>query len=290
MNYRIRRATAEDISPISSFTTDTFEWGDYVPRELPHWLADEQGLVLVAVDDGDRPVAMCRTVLLSPREAWLHAARVHPAHQRRGLGRLLNDAGCSWAAESGALIARLLVEDWNEAATAQVEALGYRRVARWMSALLDTGTEVLPSTNGGRRVPGEERLTPGTSSEADLAWMSWTSSELATAGRQLFPLGWHFRRLQPEDLSAAARRRELWHCPSGWVMASADADGTLTIPWVSTTDLDASRLTRALIDLSDGTRSERIRLFGPRIGWLEAALDRAGFVISPNSVFARTIA
>jgi GNAT superfamily N-acetyltransferase len=289
VSYSLRVATSEDIEAVTGFTTDTFSWGDYVPRELEAWLSDERGLVMVAVDDSGTAVAVSRTVMLSNQEAWLHAARVHPSHRRRGLGRMLNDAGCEWASGRGARIARLMVEDWNEAAQAQVATLGYRLASSWMSAVVEVGSEVLPSTNGGRRVPGEERLTPGRAAEADVAWMSWNLSELARAGRELFPVGWHFRRMRPEDLSAAATRRELWHCPSGWVIAVNDENGQLSLPWLSTTDIDASRLIRAVIDLADGTRSDRIHILAPRLGWLEQALERAGFAITPSSVFARNL-
>jgi GNAT superfamily N-acetyltransferase len=286
--YDIRPATVDDIEGIAAFTTDTFAWGDYVADALPTWLSSEGALVLVATRDG-APVGVSRTVMLSEHEAWMHGARVHPDHRRRGIGRKLNDAGCSWAGEQGALVARLMVEDWNDAAKAQVEGLGYRRSSPWLSATLELGSEVLPHTNGGRRVPGEERLTPGRAAEADIALMSWVVSDLARTGRELFPVGWHFRRTRPDDLTQAATRRELWHCPSGWVLAVAGDDGEMTIPWFSTTDLDAARLIRAVIDLADGTRAERIRVMSPGVGWMEEALARAGFAIAPSAVYSLSL-
>jgi GNAT superfamily N-acetyltransferase len=286
--YELRPATVDDIDDIAAFTADTFSWGDYVADALPTWLARQDGLVLAATI-GDVAVAVSRTLMLSEHEAWLHGARVHPAHRRQGLGRMLNEAGCAWARTQGALVARLLVEEWNEAAKAQVEAIGYRRGSPWMSATLELGSEVLPQTNGGRRVPGEERLTPGRAAEADVAWMSWAASDLARTGRELFPVGWHFRRMRPIDLSQSATRRELWHCPSGWAMATSSDNGELTVQWVSTTDLDVARLIRALIDLADGTRAEKIRVMAPRLEWMERALERAGFAIAPNSVYGRNL-
>jgi GNAT superfamily N-acetyltransferase len=286
--YQVRPATVDDIDAIAAFTTDTFTWGDYVADALPTWLSLEGGLVLVATHEG-APVGVSRTLMLSENEAWLHGARVHPDHRRRGIGRRLNDACCAWARDQGALVARLMVEQWNDAARAQVEGIGYRRSAPWLSATLDLGSEVLPQTNGGRRVPGEERLTPGRAAEADIAWMSWAVSDLARTGRELFPVGWHFRRTRPDDLTGAATRRQLWHCPSGWVLAVGDDDGELTVPWFSTTDLDAARLIRALIDLADGTRAERIRVMSPHIDWMDEALVRAGFVIAPSAVYSRSL-
>jgi GNAT superfamily N-acetyltransferase len=288
MPFRVRPARPEDRSAIAAFTAETFVWGDYVSESFDRWLDDADGLVLVAVDDDDIAVAVSRTVLLSEHEAWLHAARVHPAHRRRGLGSMMNEAGCRWARSRGAVVARLLVEDWNEPARGQVTRLGYRPVAPWTSAFLDIGSEVLPTTNGGRRVPGEERLAPARATEADIAWMSWVAGDLARTGRELYPLGWHFRRMRRADLDGAARSRELWQCPSGWVVAIEHA-GTLTIPWVSTTDLDAARLVRAIVDLGDGIRAERIHLLIPGVGWMVEALHRAGFEQEPSTVYATNL-
>lgn len=288
-SYTIRTAVPTDLAAIAPFTTDTFHWGDYVADQFLDWLEDDRGIVLVAVDSNDVPVAVARTLLLSPTEAWMHGARVHPEHRRQGVGRSLNDAGCAWAAQRGALVARLMVEDWNEAARRQVEQIGYHPVAPWMAGLLEMGSEVVPQTNGGRRVPGEERLTPGRATEADMAWMAWASSESARQARELFPIGWHFRRLRPEDLVAAATSRRLWHCPSGWVMVDIDDAGEMTIPWLSTTDLDAVRLVRAILDLADGSRVERARLMSPGLSWMRVALEHAGFVVTPSTIFARPL-
>lgn len=285
--YQVRAATTADIEAITCFTTGTFSWGDYVADALPLWL-ESPGVVLIATHD-DLPVAVLRILMLSATEAWLHGARVHPDHRRRGIGTILNSAGCEWAKGEGAQVARLLVEDWNETARAQVTAIGYREAAPWMSATLETGSEVLPSTNGGRRVPGEERLAPARAADADVAWMSWAASDLARTGRELFPIGWHFRRLRPHDLAEAATRRHLWHGPSGWLIAIAADTGELTVPWISTTDLDVARLIRALIDLADGIRAERVRVMAPRHGWMVEALNRAGFVIAPNVIYSKAL-
>lgn len=287
--YSIRPATTADAAAIEAFTRDTFHWGDYVADRFLEWLADDGGLVLVAVDEDDTPVAVARTVMLSADEAWLHGARVHPDHRRRGLGGRLNDAGCAWASEQGALVARLMVEDWNDAARQQVESAGYHPSVQWMAATLELGSEVVPQTNGGRRVPGEERLTPGRATEADMAWMAWASSEAARAARELFPIGWHFRRLRPADLVDAAAHRRLWHSPSGWAIVDIDETGEMRVSWVSTTDLDGARLVRALLDLADGSRVERIRLMSPRLEWMIAALERSGFAIEPSTIYVRPL-
>jgi GNAT superfamily N-acetyltransferase len=289
MPPRLRPAQPSDLDAIAVFTSATFEWGDYVADRFLDWLDDEGALTVVAVDPDDVPIGVSRVVMLSQREAWLHGARVHPDHRREGIGVAMNDYACAWATERGAVVARLLVEDWNEPARRQVERLGYRSVTEWASATLELGSEVLPITNGGRRVPGEERLTPARTTETDIAWMAWMSGEMARSARELFPIGWHFRHMTVTDLSEAAKRRTLWQCPSGWLIAESEPDGRLWVPWISTSDLDAARLVRALIDLGEGLRVESVRVMIPRLGWFVEALERGGFAVSPSTIYAKTL-
>ncbi|MDH4118984.1 MAG: GNAT family N-acetyltransferase [Acidimicrobiia bacterium] len=288
MRYLVRRAQAPDLDHIALFTTDTFVWGDYVAAEFPEWLGDPAGVAHVAETPSGDVIGVLRTIMLADREAWHHGARVHPDHRRSGVASELYAAGSSWARSRGALIERLMVEDWNESAGAQVRALGFRHVAPWMSAVLAVGSEVLPTTNGGRRVAGEERLAPARSADTDVAWMAWSSSDVARRGRELFSWGWHFRRMTVIDVHDAATQRSLWHCPSGWVMARLDENGLLCVPWMATSDLDIARLLRAVIDLADGLRAERIRVLSPRIEWIEEAATRAGFALTPSHIYARS--
>lgn len=287
MDVRIRPARADDLTAIAAFTQDTFEWGDYVADSFLFWLEDPQGLVMVAVNSQDEPIGLGRAVMLSEREGWLHGARVDPDHRRQGVGAALNRHGCEWAQQKGARVVRLLVEVWNEPARRQVEKLGYRAVAPWLWATRDTRSSgVDPKTNGGKRVQSDERLNPGSSAEVEPAWIAWSTSALAATGRQLYPQGWTFRTMTTNDVTAAAKRRALWHCPSGWVIADQSDEDELTVSWVVTSDLDASRLLRALIDRAEATTVSGLRVFAPQVGWLTEALEQAGFELRPATIFA----
>ncbi len=287
MSYRVRPARAEDLDAVEGFTQGTFDWGDYVAESFMAWLEDPRGRVLVAVDGTDAPVGLARVVLMSDTEAWMHAARVHPDRRRGGVGSLLNRAGCDFARERGALIARLLIESWNEPARNQVEKLGYHETGHWVSATKALAME--PTTNGGRRVSGEERLTPARRTEVDLAWMTWDVGDLALTGRQLFPVGWTFRRMTRRDLDDAVGAARLYHSPSGWVVGAIDAEGTFNIPWVQTTDLDADRLVKAVIDLADGQRAESVWALLPAADWLTESLTKYGFSLRPSSIWSLSL-
>lgn len=284
----IRPATAADHAAIRVFTTDTFDWGDYVAEVFEHWLEAPDSLVAV-VEVGGRPVAIARAAMLSSSEAWLHGARVHPEHRRLGLASRLNDHLCDWARDQGALIVRLMIESWNEAAQRQVAAGGYRRISEWTNAVRGLGSAPDPVTNGGRRVPGDEQLVVGTPAEIEPAWVAWSTSELSRLGRTLYPRGWLMRRMTRADLDAAVAGKDLLHGPSGWIVAE-DEDETMFVPLLVTTDVDAYRMVRALVDRADRREYGRVRIMVPTVEWMDEALIRAGFDLTGEQIWAKTLA
>ena len=120
MSFRVRQGRADDLPWITSWTTDTFSWGDYVPDRIEGWLEDPESELLVCSDESDVVRAIVHAEMLSPAEGWLEAARVHPDHRRTGMGTALNRAGVEWLAQRGARVVRLATEADNEPAVAQV--------------------------------------------------------------------------------------------------------------------------------------------------------------------------
>jgi len=123
-----RKATHEDVDEIIAFTTDTFEWGDYIPEMIAEWIDDPSGVVMVAVDDSGI-AGLARVVLLSETEAWSHAARVRPDRRGEGIAGDLADVLLEWARTHGVLITRLLIEDDNDSSIRHIQKKGFRRVA-----------------------------------------------------------------------------------------------------------------------------------------------------------------
>lgn len=288
---QIRPALTGDHEAVTEFTTGTFAWGDYVPERFPTWLDRPDSIVMVAVTEDDQPVGVSRCVQMSDTEAWLHAARVHPDHRRQGIAAAMNEALCQWAADRGVLVARLMTEDWNTPAIGQVQSIGYRSVSDWSWPMRQLGTgRIDPVTNGGRRVPGEEQLASGSRAEIDPAWIAWSSSEMARAGRGLKPSGWMFRKMTIEDVREASRERTLLQCASGWVIAEPTSDGTeLLVRWVVTNPLDAPRLARAVIDLAVRREMTSVMVMIPAVTWLEEAFVAAGCSIRRGNVWERAL-
>lgn len=265
MSPEIRPARLEDVAAITPWTTDTFEWGDYVPDRLPGWIADEQSEVMVCVDNDDQPIALAHVAMLSPTEGWLEGARVHPDHRRRGLGRALNDAGVAWAAERGARVVRLSTETDNAAARNQVETLGYRAVSNWMYAEY----EVAPTY----RCADQFKLRPAPGSDAEAAWLSWMAGDMARLGRELVALGWQWRTARLEDVTGSG---QLLQSPAGWASVVQPVRPWVSTTWISTTPEDLLMLIDGLLDLAAERGAKELSLKLPELGWTTEAVIRTG--------------
>lgn len=284
----LREGRPDDLDAIREFTTDTFAWGDYVPDQYLNWLTEPSGAVLVAADDRDRVLAMVHIEQLSPKEGWLSAARVRPEHQRQGLGSRLNQAGVDWLRSRGALVVRLTTEENNLVAQQQVEKLGYRQVARFALAERSFSQHGVES-NGGRRLPGPERLDLAPAAETEPAYLVWSTGDLNRASHGLYASrGWAFRRLALADLVAASRGRRFWASPAAW--AIAEEDQGLWVSALLTTPDEADRAVRSLVDLAEEKKVEWMGVMVPRVDWLERALQSQHLEINyPNIVWEKAI-
>lgn len=277
MEPNIRPARADDQTAIAAFTTDTFEWGDYIADVFADWLGDDGSCILVATDKADAAMAVGRGLMLSPTELWLQGMRVHPDWRRKGVGSAVALALIDWARRNGAVVARLGVEDWNAAARHQVEDIGFRPVGDWVVAVrpIPTGEPVTP-TNGGKRAQARRKLKRAHSAEAMPAWLSWRSGPLLRPTRGLQSWRWRWSRLDLEYLTAAAKRGELWSSQAGWAMARRDEE-RLSVGWLECGPDDAADMMRSLVDLSGESGAERIHLTVPTVDWLLTALEAAHF-------------
>jgi ribosomal protein S18 acetylase RimI-like enzyme len=290
VDFSIRPARAGDLAAIAAFTRETFPWGDYVPEAFPRWLEEPGLAVFVAVDRSDAAVAVAHVGMLGPEEAWAGGMRVAPAVRRRGIADRLVDVMLEWAATQGARVGRLVVEEWNEPAIAQAAGRGFRPVGRWMMVARSIGdASPNPDGNGGLRVPSEERLRRVPAVEADVAFMAWQSGDLVRAARELFPVGWEWRRLRLEDLRTAAEHGELWAGPPGWALAGMQ-DETFAVTWIETGSIGAYPLARALVDAALDAGAERLEVKIPNVDWLVRALRRVGCSVEFElRVFARSL-
>jgi GNAT superfamily N-acetyltransferase len=280
MAITMRPARQDDVPEIEAWTRDTFTWGDYVGEALPMWIEDPASMVVVCVDEHDQPIAMSRSEMLSPAEGWLSAARVHPEHRRAGIGAAMNDFGVQWARERGAQIVRLVIEDDNDAAQAQVGKLGYRNTCVWVRGEAETPRGPLPRER--------DRLHPALSPDADAGWLLWLGSELARAGRELYPRHWRWRKALRSDLNQPVADRSLYQGGAGWVVAVPDEDA-LAVGWMVTDPADCPALLEGISEVARQLEMARIEIFIPETPWSREALLREGFTTRRVLIFAKSL-
>ena len=282
----IRPARHNDIPQIASWTQLTFDWGDYVAEWLPKWLENPAVRVMVAEEDG-AVIATVTGTMVSPTEVWAQGIRVHPDHRRKGIATAVSSELWNWARERGAAVVRLAIDSTNTASQAQAGSMGFRKLCDWRRGerVIGEGSPV-PEGNGGRRVPPPERLDTAHSAEAEPAYLSWSTGELARAARGLFPVGWIWRRMTtPEPLLLAARNRDLYEGRPGWAIAEVDQDALL-VHWMETTEDDAHAMALALVDLAAEAAVAKMKIWVPTVDWLEAAFIRLGFDFHTAGVWA----
>ncbi|MEA1903847.1 MAG: GNAT family N-acetyltransferase [Actinomycetota bacterium] len=280
MAFTVRLARPDDVSSIVPWTTDTFEWGDYVPDRIMGWIESADSEVIVCEDDGGEPVAVAHALMLSDTEGWLEAARVHPDHKRSGMGSAMNSFGVEWARKHGARIVRLTTEADNVAARSQVEALGYRVTSRWVYAFFETDNHPV--------VGEDRRLRPAHRADVDAAWMFWSASDLAHDGRELLADGWRWRKATPGDLAEAARAKTLYQSPSGWVIADETGEEFMRSIWLATSPEEAPRLVDSLIGLAASRSLAELSVKTPNVPWMTETLARAGG--NPKEVLVYSLA
>ena len=284
-----RPATERDVDAIAAFTTGTFEWGDYVPYAIADWIGADDGVVMVAADDDDVPVAMGRCVLLTPQEAWLHAARVNPTHRGLGIAGTMAVILTDWARDRGALVARLLIEDDNTPSINHITKTAFRRtvtVHRGHRSLVQPGAR--RNGNGGRRRRSPLVAREGTAIDSEMVVASWTSGDAGRAMRGLVARSWSFHRLRTDDVREAAAAGMLWEVAGSWAI-TREEDGTFEVLMVDASPSDAEDIVRALVDLAYDRGAERFSAWVADEPWLCDALRVCGCEIVSNGIYAQPL-
>lgn len=286
--YTIRPARAEDKADLTSFTQDTFDWGDYIAERFDTWLTDPGGHLIVVEHDG-QAVGVARAGLLSPSELWLQASRVHPDHRGNRLSEEMSAELQQWGRERGADVVRLYIEDWNQAPQHLVTTGGFRRVSRWLLGQREIiNRDPQPTGNGGLRVPGDERLRPAPKAEAEPAFMAWSTSDVGRAARGLFVTNWSWRLLTADDLEAAAPDGAFLESASGWALAYRSKQ-RLAVTWLMGNAEDTYRLVRAVLDRAIETAATELDFWVPTTEPLQTALTRIGCDLEPGSIWEKSL-
>ena len=229
---------------------------DYIIDVFDEWARDRRGGLWVAVED-DAIVGIAKLTLLGDREAWLHALRVDPRYQRRGIGTALLEHRMERARRLGARTMRLDTAEDNVAVHRLMRRFGFRRVGSFtrLAARARAGdpprmvtrsevpevTRLLQRGDGLLHLPYTERRVTA----ADVARAARAGDCLVSAGAAaivavrrrgrgpkrlaIHALGGSPRGVRGllKELRAEARRRRLaqvaWAAPDRWWNAARDA-------------------------------------------------------------------
>ncbi|MCZ7534126.1 MAG: GNAT family N-acetyltransferase [Acidimicrobiia bacterium] len=285
----LRTARPDDVGPIAAFTTGTFDWGDYVPESIAGWIDDQSGYVLVATDGNDVPVAVGRAELLTPREAWLHAARVHPDWRGRGIASQMAVDLTDWARDHGALVARLLIEEDNTPSIRNINKTAFRKtsvVHRGFRTLNQPGPDL--NGNGGARRRSPLTAREGNRADAEIIAAVWSASEAGRALRGLIAQSWSFYRLRTTDVEGAAREGRLWEIGSAWAITSED-EGRFNVVMLDASPSDAPDVVRALVDLANDRGASEFSAWVADCSWLVDALKASACEIEPSGIYAQAL-
>lgn len=285
----LRKARPDDADVIASFTTRTFAWGDYVPESIAGWIEDPSGYVVVGTDGNDVPVAMGRAELLTPKEAWLLGARVHPDWRGRGIASLLAKELTDWARQQGALVARLLIEESNTSSIHNIQKTAFRKTTIAHRGVRELNRPSPHRTgNGGTRRRSPLTVHQGTWVDAEMITAAWSTSEAGRSLRGLVGQSWSFHRLRTIDVDRAAREGRLWEIGSAWAITAEDG-GRFEVQMIDASPSDAADVVRALVDLANDSGASEFSAWTADCTWLIDALETAGCEIEPNGIYAMAL-
>jgi GNAT superfamily N-acetyltransferase len=283
-----RSATHGDTAEIIGFTTNTFEWGDYVPEMIAEWIDDPSGVVMVAIDETGI-VGLARVVLLSDTEAWSHAARVRPDRRGEGIAGQLADVLLEWTRDHGVRVTRLLIEDDNESSIRHIKKKGFRRVATAIRARRAIGDATAnPEGNGFRRAPSSVVARPIPAADAPMLAAEWSTSHCGRPLRGLIAQGWRFRTLTASHLTDAAREGDVWQMGSSWAVAHHEGN-LFDVSLIHTDATEAFDAIRSLIDVANQRGAEDFWMWIADIDWLIQAARRAGCDVTSNGIWVYSL-
>lgn len=164
-NFVIRPVTNDDKDFVMSYTSKTWEWGDYIGYIWDKWVNDKNGQFM-AIDDNGKAVAICHMDVIEGNVAWLEGMRVHPDYRNKGLASMLTSYCIKVAKQRGLLYAMLVTSSKNAPARRVAEKLGFSVMARYTNFKDEKKISVEESSEAHK----------ATLHEFDLVWNYLTAS------------------------------------------------------------------------------------------------------------------
>jgi GNAT superfamily N-acetyltransferase len=205
-DFVFREVRPDDKTQVLAFTAHTWEFGDYIEGVFDRWLADDNGLFLVAEHRSSGHIAAIdKLTFLTPTEAWFEGLRVNPEFRMRGLATDLQHFMIEQTRARGAACVRFLTLIGNTSIHRNAYRDGFvlRNVVRYWHREPDSPGLAARAVSGGTHT-----LRPAREDEAITLRDWWLrSSAYRTAG--LAQRDWKFFTPAESDWLAAAREGRL---------------------------------------------------------------------------------
>ncbi len=127
----LRKAIESDKPRIAEISSQIWEGEDYVPEVLDAWLADENGEVIVAIDDGVL-ISFARRLYLLSGYAWFQGARTDPLYRNKGASQAISRYFLEAVKTEGADLIGLSTYIENYSSIHIIEKNGFRKVASFV--------------------------------------------------------------------------------------------------------------------------------------------------------------
>jgi len=206
MNLVFRPARSEDKPRVLEITAHTWDDGDYIPEVWDNWLADPQGELTVAVDDGV-VVALSKLTHVVDDQWWLEGLRVDPERRLKGIGQAMTAYQVANAKRRGGRVVRYATGIRNEGSHRIAERAGFHTLTRFVERV----AEKLDA-------PSEAQVL--TIADLDAAWILARGSGLFNAANGVCVFRWKVYPLTRERLAE--------HLNQGMVMGVRQASDGLT--------------------------------------------------------------
>jgi GNAT superfamily N-acetyltransferase len=275
MNLVFRPARPEDKPRVLEITARTWDDGDYIPNVWDNWLADPQGELTVAVDEGT-VVALSKLTHVVDDQWWIEGLRVDPERRLRGIGQAMTAYQVANAKRRGGRVLRYATGIRNEGSHQIAQRAGFHTLTRFVERVAEKLDEP----------PTAQVLTIA---DLDAGWDLAQGSDLFNAADGVYLLKW--------KASPLTRERLAEHLSQGMIMSVRQAGGDLAAwcivdndpAWegVAVTSLfgtkdGIAKLARALRAQTSVWGKATVEVMTPPLPSALEALETAGYGLEAN--------
>jgi len=205
MDLVFRPARPEDKLRVLEITAHTWDDGDYIPEVWDNWLADPQGELTVAVDDGV-VVALSKLTQVVGDQWWIEGLRVDPERRLRGIGQAMVAYQVAHAKRFGGRVLRYATGIRNEGSHRIAERAGFHVLTRFVERVAD-------------KLDSPVKAQVSTKADLDAAWNLAHGSDLFNAANGVYVFRWKAYPMTRERLAE--------HLDQGIITSVREANGHL---------------------------------------------------------------